>query len=117
MFAAFLKANTERGPTIPKEGDLYKIIQCHGRTFEIRYGFYDELDRLHEYAEPIEIYPDFIKEPQHTDDGTPFTTAIQAPCAHFIGRKDENSTCEDCIFYRRCEELLGICTCPENKKA
>ncbi len=100
----------------PKEGDLFKIIEIHGKRFEIRYGFYEESDRQSKFAEPIEIYPDFIKEPQYTDEGVPFVTAIQMPCGHFGGKRDENSTCEECSFYQHCEELLGICICPENKK-
>lgn len=27
-----------------------------------------------------------------------------------------DSTCEECVFYDHGEELLGICTCPENRK-
>lgn len=103
-------------PNIPKEGDLYKIINLYGKTFEIRYGFYEERDRLGRYAEPIEIYPDFIRSPQFTDDGIPFVTAIQTPCPYFSGNKDANSTCEECAYYQHSEELLGICTCPHNIK-
>lgn len=99
----------------PKEGDLYKVIELHGRTFEIRYGFYEECDRLGRYAEPMEIYPDFIKRPQYTENGNPFITAIQNPCQNFSGRRDDNSTCEECAYYRHGEELLGICTCPLNQ--
>lgn len=107
---------TQLQPNIPpKEGDLFKIIQIHGKTFEIRYGFYEECDRYNKFAEPMEIYPDFIKFPQHTDEGIPFITAIQTPCSHFTGNRDANSTCEECAYYRHCEELLGICACPHNK--
>lgn len=102
--------------TRPQEGELFKIIQIHGKTFEIRYGFYEECDRLNHYAEPVEIYPDFIKEPQYTDKGYPFVTAIQSPCQHFQGEKNENSTCEECAHYQHCEELLAICQCPHNRK-
>lgn len=102
---------------LPKEGDLFKVIHLHGRTFEIRYGFYEECDRHNQFAEPIEIYPDFLRHPQHTDDGIPFITAIQSPCDHFVGNKDPNSTCEECAHYRHGEELLGTCTCPMNRKA
>ena len=99
----------------PKEGDLFKVIHLYGKTFEIRYGFYEECDRYNGFAEPMEIYPDFIKNPQHTDDGIPFITAIQNPCRHFGGELDANSTCEECPFYQNCDELLGICTCPQNR--
>ena len=99
----------------PKEGDLFKVIESHGKTFEIRFGFYEESDRLSPFAEPIEIYPDFLKYPQYTDEGIPFITAIQSPCKHFSGKRDANSTCEECGFYHHCEELLGICGCPLNQ--
>lgn len=100
----------------PKEGDLFKVIHLHGRTFEIRYGFYEECDRHNQFAEPIEIYPDFLRHPQYTDNGTPFITAIQSPCSHFSGKRTPNSTCEECAHYLHGEELLGICTCPQNLK-
>ena len=100
----------------PREGDLYKIIQLHGKTFEIRYGFYEECDRHNPFVEPIEIYPDFIKEPLHTEEGIPFITAIQNPCRYFSEPRTPNSTCEECAYYQHGDELLGICTCPNNLK-
>ena len=103
------------GPAVPREGDLYKIIRLHGKTFEIRYGFYEEQDRHSRFAEPMEIYPDFIQNPQHTDEGVPFVTALQRPCPYFSGRITEDSTCEECACYRQGEELIGICSCPMNQ--
>lgn len=100
----------------PKEGDLFKIIRLHGETFEIRYGFYEECDRLNHFAEPMEIYPDFIRCPRYTPEGAPFATAIQSPCEHFTGEQNANSTCEECAYYIHGEELLGICACPHNRK-
>ncbi|MBR6676774.1 MAG: hypothetical protein IKL24_05535 [Clostridia bacterium] len=114
MFKTLLGFNTETSPSPPKEGDLYKTINLCGKSFEIRYGFYEERDRHSQYAEPIEIYPDFIKAPQYTDDGKPFVTAIQPPCKSFDGKKNVNSVCEDCRYYKHGEELIGICTCPDN---
>lgn len=116
MIAKLLGLDTEQQTPIPKEGDLFKIISLCGKTFEIRYGFYEECDRHTKYAEPIEIYPDFLKEPQFTDNGLPFVTAVQLPCEYFRGKKNENSTCEECSYYRHGEELIGICSCPMNKK-
>ena len=114
MLTMLFGQNASQRP-VPKEGDLYKIIRLYGKTFEIRYGFYEECDRYTQFAEPMEIYPNFIKEPQYTDEGIPFATAIQIPCENFSGEMDENSTCEECSFYQSCEELLGICTCPRLK--
>lgn len=103
-------------PTVPQEGALFKKIELAGKTFEIRYGFYNEEDRRSRYAEPVAIYPDFEKEPLYADNGMPFATAMQVPCGHFDGRCDEDSGCGDCGFYRYGEELLGLCTCPRNRK-
>jgi len=101
---------------LPKEGDLYKVITAHGKSFEIRYGYYEEIDRHSRYPEPIEIYPNFIEQPVYTDEGIPFVTAMQTPCGHFKGEPDEDNTCYECSHYEKCEELLGICTCPKNRK-
>ena len=100
----------------PKEGELFKEIRIYGKIFEIKYGFYEEKDRYAKYAEPVEIYPNFIENPQFTDDGVPFATAMQIPCEHFEGKIDENSVCDNCKHYRQCEHLLGICECPANRK-
>lgn len=101
---------------VPKEGDLYKVITTHGKTFEIRYGYYEEIDRYSKYNDPIEIYPNFVKNPVYTDDGIPFATAMQDACKHFKGEKDADSTCYQCSYYEKCEELLGICICLKNRK-
>ena len=92
-------------PVPPREGDLFKIIRILGKTFEIRYGFYEECDRYTQFAESVPIYPNFIKFPQYTDDGTPFVTAMQNPCERFEGKKDANSVCGDCAHYRSCDEI------------
>lgn len=102
--------------TVPKEGTLFKIIELAGKTFELRYGFYNEEDRRSRYAEPVAIYPDFKRDPLYTADGIPFVTAMQTPCESFDGRRDEDSGCGDCGFYRHGEELLGFCTCPRNRQ-
>ena len=100
----------------PKEGQLYKVLTVHGKEFPLYYGYYEEKDRYSKYNDPVEIYPNFIACPIYTDDGIPFATAMQDICKHFNGTKDEDSTCFHCSYYKKCEELLGICTCPKNKK-
>jgi len=112
MFKLLLNSDMEMGGTV-KEGELFKTITLSGRTFEIRYGFYEECDRHIKNAEPIPIYPDFLTEPQYADDGSPFVTAMQEPCETFEGKKTADSGCGDCVFYRHGEELLGICSCPK----
>jgi hypothetical protein len=101
---------------VPKEGDLYKVIEFQGKVFEIRYGFYEEQDRHSQFAEPMEIYPDFIKQPLYTDAGFPFVTAFQIPCAYFSKQLDDNSTCDECACYRPGEDMIGLCECPKNRK-
>ena len=100
----------------PKEGDLYKVITAHGKTFEIYYGYYEETDRLSPYGKPMEMYPNFIENPVYTDKGIPFVTAMQKPCKHFKGEPDVDNTCYQCSHYERCEELLGVCRCAKNRK-
>ena len=103
--------------TMHREGELYKEISAHGRVFRLYYGYYEENDRYSKYNEPVELYPDFIKNPVYTDEGVPFATAMQDPCQFFKGKRDEDSTCYHCSYYNKCEELLGICTCTGNRKA
>ena len=120
MFTTLLKMDTEQdyaNRQKPREGDLFKVITAYGKTFEIRYGYYEECDRHVKDAEPMEIYPNFILHPQYTDDGKPFVTEMQEPCECFDGKKDENSGCGDCAFFKTCEELIGICNCPANESA
>lgn len=98
----------------PKENDLYNIIELHGRRFEIRYGYYEEIDRAYE---PIPIYPDFIKEPVYTDDGAPFVTLMQNPCESFepSGRCSDLD-CGNCKHMERGEELIAVCRCTSRRK-
>lgn len=116
MIARMMSPDTGQRSPVPQEGDLFKVIESHGKTFEIRYGFYEERDRYNQYAEPMAIYPNFEEHPTFTDAGVPFVTAMQNPCEHFAGTRDDNSSCEDCAFYRHSEELLGTCVCPNRRQ-
>lgn len=93
----------------PREGDLYKVIDVFGKSFEIYYGYYEDGDRYSKYPEPIEVFPDFIKNPVYTDDGYAFITAIQEPCHFFKKARDINDRCRDCVHYEVGEELIGLC--------
>ncbi len=93
-----------------KEGEPYRTVEAFGERFEIRYGYYEEFER--ESGEPIPIYPDFEREPRYTVRGEPFVTAMQDMCgdAEFkaVGLSDE--CCENCRYFKRGEELIGICS-------
>ena len=97
-------------PPVPKEGELYKILTVSGHTFEIRYGYYEEFERQHN--EPMAIYPNFIRAPRYTKGGLPLVTAMQDICRYYRGDPQED-TCGECHYYRRGEDLIGLCTCPQ----
>ena len=95
----------------PQEGDLYRVISTFGKTFELYYGYYEDVDRMSKFAKPIEIYPDFLKDPVFTSDGIPFVTAIQNTCNQYIKIKDTTDRCADCKYFLKGEELFGLCMC------
>ena len=96
-----------------QDGELYKVVTVQGVNFELRYGYYEEFERG--IGEPIPIYPDFRKTPQYTKEGHPFVTQMQELCEYGESKFSEGC-CADCRYFLFGEELLGICTCPENRK-
>ena len=104
-----------RDPTLPKEGDLYKIFTLEGHTFEIRYGYYEENERGR--VEPLPVYPDFLKDPHYTARGEPITSLIQMACPHYRSGQDRPEYwCGDCAHYSGGKAEIGICRCPERKR-
>ncbi len=99
-----------------KEGDLYKILNISGCTFKLYYGYYEECERENPAIEPMPIYPDFLTTPKYTDDGSPFVTKMQDACKHYNGKVDEFSECAECQHYSHGDDLIGVCTCHQNKK-
>ena len=101
-----------------KEGELYKVVNTFGKTFELRYGYYEECDRQNPLCEPIVIYPNFTKKPVYTDDGVPFVTMMQDACKSYKGeaKRTPDTTCAECKYFDRGEEWFGICGHPNNKK-
>ena len=97
-----------------KEGELYKTVKIFGKVLELRYGYYDDIDRNHP---PDIIYPDFKKAPIYTDNGEPFVTMMQDACPLFLGDTEitTDTTCADCDYFLRSEEWFGICK-NDNKK-
>ena len=115
MIAKILFRNAEL-PDAPKEGDLFKEVTISGKTFRLLYGYYENFERESLYNEPIPVYPDFIKEPHYTDEGIPIATAMQNVCEFYSGKNDEDSSCSDCVYFQRQEELFGLCHCPRRKR-
>ncbi len=101
---------------IPREGDLYKEVIISDKTFRLLYGYYESFERDCPLNDPIPIYPDFIKEPRYTADGIPIATAMQNICEFYNGKNDEDSSCSDCSFFQKYEELFGLCNCPRKKR-
>lgn len=100
---------------IYKEGDLYKVITLLGKTFEVRYGYYSEKERLSKFGEVLPIYPDFLKLPVYTDEGQPFVTQMQDICDFYVGEPN-GEDCYSCKHYHHGDDLLGICICDFNRK-
>ena len=111
-----MQAKKLESESTPREGELYKVVTTFGKTFELRYGFYEERDRLSPLCDLAVIYPDFLKEPLSTDDGEPFVTMMQDACRHYKGnlKATPDITCAECQYFRRGEEWFGICKCPHN---
>lgn len=98
-----------------RDGDLYKVVTVAGVSFELYYGYYDEIERESRFTEPIPIYPSFIDEPVYTDGGYPFATEMQDVCEHFLGRDGEDS-CYACRHFVKGDELIGICRCEARRR-
>lgn len=97
------------------EGDLYKVVELGGRTFELRYGYYADYERDSKYGEPIPIYPNLHSEPQHTDAGYRIVTQMQALCD--LGKsRFEDGCCADCSYFQPIVELFGICGCEAHRR-
>ena len=101
----------------PKEGDLYKEVTVFGKTFRLLYGYYENFERESPFNDPMPIYPDFTKEPYYTAEGIPIVTAMQDICEFYKGKNDEDSSCADCLFFQKSEELFGLCNCPHKKQS
>lgn len=101
---------------IPQEGDLHAVVKIENHVFELRYGFYDELDR--NSGEPCVIYPDLESEPLYTKDGSRIVSAIQSVCPHYVapeGRTEEDS-CYTCSYFPSIKDEIGICRCEKTRK-
>ena len=118
MFSKSLRNDNPTEEMAHKEGDLYRIVTIFGKTFELRYGYYEECDRQSLLCKPVVIYPDFTREPLYTDEGEPFVTMMQDVCGSYKGEamRTPDTTCAECKYFQRGEEWFGICKCEQNRK-
>ena len=107
-----LKRDTVREDR-PKEGDLYKSVTIHGKTFDIFYGYYEEFER--QYNDPMPVYPNFLEKPVYTAEGIPFATQMQDACRHYAGKAAGDRECAGCIHFAHREELMGLCLAPARR--
>ncbi len=98
-----------------KEGEFYKRIEIEGRIFDIYYGYYSDAERRR--WKPTPLFPDFVKCPAYTSKGHPFVTAEQDVCEDYEPRVTVSGEnwCNDCIYFRICEEIIGTCQCDNRK--
>ena len=115
MLKRILRINQQE-KDVPKEGDLYARIEHEGRTFELYYGYYEECDRQNPMVHPVPLYPNFVEHPQYDNEGYPFATEMQDACRYYEGKPGKYNDCAECQYYLHGDELLGICTCPKNKR-
>ena len=118
MFTKLTKIQRTLPDNAPREGDLYKVVTTFGKTFELRYGYYEECDRQSPLCGPVVIYPDFTKEPVYTDEGTPFVTMVQNACKSYRGdtKRTPDTTCDECKYFQCGEDWIGICKCVLRRK-
>lgn len=118
MLANLFERDDDLSHGAPNEGSLYKKVTTFGKTFELRYGYYEERDRINPLCNPVVIYPDFLSSPLYTDSGEPFVTAMQDACGRYDGeeKRTPDTTCAECKYYSSGEEWFGLCTCADNKK-
>lgn len=107
----------DTGQTLrPQEGELYRRLVIAGKVFNIYYGYYEDYERYGHYNEPMPIYPNFREYPEYAENGMPIITAMQDVCRLYSGGAAGDS-CADCIHFRKCEELFGLCSHPDNRRS
>ena len=118
MLSSLLQNNIQPAEVTHEEGELYKVVTTFGKTFQLRYGYYQECDRQSPLCDPVVIYPDFVKDPVYTDNGEPFVTMVQDACKSYRGeaKRTSDTTCYECKYFHSGEDWIGICTCLKNKK-
>ena len=96
-----------------REGDIYEVLSADGKTFEIRYGYYEDFER--DGSAPIPIYPDLEKTPIYGVSSKRIVTFMQEPCGYYEPRvKDAETYCGCCKHYPNNKQMINACRCKEN---
>lgn len=96
-----------------REGDIYEVLSVDGRTFEIRYGYYEDFER--DGSAPIPIYPDLEKSPVYGESSKYIVTFMQEPCVHYEPRvENAEPYCGCCKHYPNNKQMINACQCRHN---
>ena len=96
-----------------REGDIYEVLSVDGRTFEIRYGYYEDFER--DGSAPIPIYPDLEKSPVYGESSKYIVTFMQEPCTHYEPRvENAEPYCGCCKHYPNNKQMINACQCRHN---
>ena len=92
-----------------------KISRVGGREFHV-YRQYDEQLQA-EYL----TYPDFKEYPEYTDEGRPFSTAVDEGCPYYkppVLGEPGSDDCGGCGWFHREApyDIIGICMCDANRQ-
>lgn len=98
-----------------REGDIYEVLSVDGRTFEIRYGYYEDFER--DGSAPIPIYPDLEKSPVYGESSKYIVTFMQEPCVHYEPRvENAEPYCGCCKHYPNNKQMINACQCSYNSR-
>ncbi len=102
------------GGNVFREGDIYMVISVRDKSFEIKYGYYEDFER--ECQEPIPIFPDLAKCPVYTECGYKIVTQVQMPCEYFKLKSEQFSEewCGSCKHFEDEHSMISVCTCQRN---
>lgn len=96
-----------------REGDIYEVLSVDGRTFEIRYGYYEDFER--DGSAPIPIYPDLEKSPVYGESSKYIVTFMQEPCVYYEPRvENAEPYCGCCKHYPNNKQMINACQCRYN---
>ena len=117
MFSKLSEIKSIQSEPEHKENEIYKTVTTFGKSFELRYGYYEEKDRNNPLCKPVPIYPDFLRAIVYTDDGKAFVTMMQDSCEYYSGeeKRTSDTTCAECIYFEQGADWFGICTNEKNK--